>query len=233
MSPARRPSTRRPAPGVALILAALALLATAGGTRAQQVDGVALGPDGTPLPGVVVALHRVGGMGGSSVASVTTDDDGRFRFLIEVADSAVYFAAMRHDDRMYIGPAITGGGADVEGYELRADPASEAGAVAGALSGTGTGGSMGGAFGGMGAPPPSSAQGGSDAGAYWLLALLALGAAAVFLTTAPGYRRRRTRDALVELATVENRLAGDAAGEERQELEERRARLRGRLAPRT
>lgn len=217
----------------AAILALGALLGSPGVARAQQVDGVALGPDGAPLPDVTVALHRVGGTGGASVASATTDDAGRFQFVIEVRDSAVYFAAMRYGERMYIGPAIPGGGADVEGYELRAEPGSEAGVVAGALSGTGMSGMTGGASGGMGAAVAQPGGGSSDAGAYWLVAILALAAAAVFVTTAPGYRRRRTRDALIELATVENQMASGVAGEERQQLEERRARLRGRLAPRS
>lgn len=236
--PPRAARSVAPAAAAAL-LALVALLGAAGSVGAQQVNGVALGPDGSPLPEVTVALHRVGGMGGSSVASATTDAEGRFEFRIEARDSALYFAAMRYEDRMYIGPGITGGGADVEGYELRAEPAAEAGAVAGALSGTGGAGSMGGFQpGGMGAVPggmgaAGSSAGSSDAGAYWLVAILALAAAAIFLTTAPGYRRRRTRDTLVQLATVENRLADEATGPEREELEARRARLRGRLAPRT
>lgn len=236
-----RASWARAAARLALLLA-LVLAAAAGAPlygptplAAQQIDGVALGPDGQPLADVPVALHRVGGGAGAFAGSTVTGDDGRFRFLIEDPDSALYFAAMRYDGRMYIGPAVTGGTADVEGYELRADPAAEAGAVASALSGGGAPGGMTGAAGAAPGAPAGAAgrtSGSGDTGALLIVAALALAAAGIFLATAPGYRRRRTRDTLTELATVENRLASDVEATERQRLEARRASLRGRLAPR-
>jgi len=215
-------------PALVLMLCALPTAAPA-----QEVAGVALGPHGEVLPDVVVALHRIGEMGGgANVASVTTDSEGRFRFDIEVADSAMYFAAMRYADRMYIGPPALGGVERVTDYVLVAEPAAEAGAVASALSGDGGG--MGG-VGGMGAAMPRAVPGSAgtagDERALWLVALIALTAAGLFITTAPRYRRRRTRDALVEVATVENRLAEDPSDDERQELLRRRHQLRERLAP--
>lgn len=223
----------RPWAPPALVLATCVLPAVA---TAQEVAGVALGPHGEPLADVVVALHRVGEVGGGAhVASVTTDTDGRFHFDVQVPDSALYFAAMRYTDRMYIGPPAMGGVERVTDYVLAVDPAAEAGAVASALSGQigGSGGTGGTAA--MGAAMPRGAASASAAGgderALWLVALIALTAAGLFITTAPRYRRRRTRDALIEVATVENRLAGDPSDQERQELLRRRHRLRERLAP--
>lgn len=220
----------RPWAPPALVLATCVLPAAA---AAQEVAGVALGPHGEPLADVVVALHRVGDVGGGAhVGSVTTDADGRFHFDVQVPDSALYFAAMRYADRMYIGPPAMGGVERVTDYVLAVDAAAEAGAVASALSGQ-MGGSV--ATGGMGAAMPRGAAGASAAGgderALWLVALIALTAAGLFITTAPRYRRRRTRDALIEVATVENRLASDPSDQERQDLLRRRHRLRERLAP--
>jgi hypothetical protein len=219
-------SALRAAPLAAL----LALLPLAGATTAQEVRGVALDPQGQPLPGVVVALHRVGDMGaGANVASETTDEAGRFHFRVETPDSALYFAAMRYGGSMYIGPPAMAGVQRVDDYVLVADPSAEAGAVASALArepGMGAGG-MGGA--GQAARPATGGQG-TDV-ALAVVGLLALVAAGLFLTTAPRYRRRRTRDTLLEVATVENRLAEGPDPDERADLERRRDQLRRRLAP--
>jgi hypothetical protein len=212
--------------GFTPIVALLALLAPAG-AGAQEVRGVAVGPEGEPLPDMVVALHRIGDAGaGASVASVTTDEDGRFRFEVATADSALYFAAMRYGERMYIGPPAMAGVERVTGYVLAADPSAEAGAVAAALSAPPRAAS--------GAAAQSSRQGAAGQGseaALWLAALLALGAAAIFITSAPRYRRRRTRETLVELATLENQLAAGPDPEDRGDMVRRRDQLRERLAP--
>lgn len=218
---------------VALAGVAMTVLATPGPSAGQEVRGVALDPHGNPIPGVVVALHRIGDMGsGANVASVTTDEAGRFRFAVEAADSALYFAAMRYADAMYIGPPAMAGVERVEDYVLIADPSAEAGAVASALSrqpGMGIGGGM---AGGAAQPPGSgtTGQGRADL-ALIAVALLALAAASLFITTAPRYRRQRSRDTLIEIATLENRLAEDPLPEERAELERRRDQARSRLAP--
>ena len=214
-----------------LAFAVLTAASYASPAPAQQFQGVALGPDDEPLAGVSVALHRVGAGGGSTAATTITDGDGRFTFETAIQDSALYFAAIRYQDRMYIGPAIRGG-ADTEGaYEIRAVSEAEAGRVASLLSGGGR----------TAGPLPSAVTGGGrsatgDAGAIWLVAILALAAAAIFVTTAPGYRRRRGREALVELATIENQLngRGTAPGPgERDELSRRRDALRERLTRRS
>jgi hypothetical protein len=213
------------------LIPAIVALACPLAAGAQEIQGVALGPAGEPLPGVVVALHRVGDMGaGANVASVTTDAEGRFRFEIAAPDSALYFAAMRYDGLMYIGPPAMGGAQRITDYPLVADPAAEAGAVASALSGEPMGVVQG--------PPardpraaPAGGQGGGE-GALWIVGILALTAAALFMTTAPRYRRRRTRDLLIEVATLENRLAEGPPSDERRELMRRRDQIRDRLAPR-
>ena len=222
--------SQRRLPALLLALTAAALAAPAAAT-AQEIAGVAVDAAGQPLAEVPVALHRVGGGGGASVAAATTDADGRFRFTIEALDSAVYFVAMRHDGRMYIGPPARGGAERVSGYVLRAAPEAEAGAVASALSGE-AGGPL-----PPDHPPLGAAQGpgpgapGGDTGAAWLVVVLAVVVAAVFVTTAPGYRRRRRREMVMELARIENRLA--AAGPETDSAADLRRRdaLRERLAP--
>jgi hypothetical protein len=202
---------------------------------AQEVRGVAVDAEGRALPGVVVALHRVGDTGGDNVASVTTDVEGRFHFQVETRDDAIYFAAMRIDGRMYIGPPAMAGAERVSGYVLAADPDAEAGALASMMAQEGAG------TGGFGAQPGSAtrggtgtggAGGGADAGLLFA-GILALLSAGVFMVAAPRYRRRRTRDALYELATVEEALAGEPEAADRPELLRRRAELRGRLAPRS
>lgn len=191
--------------------------------RGQELSGVALGPEGEPLMDVPVILHRVGGRGGAFVATDTTTSDGRFSFAMEEADSAVYFVALRFDDRMYIGPAVQGGGEAGSGYVVRVEPGSEAGAVASALSGQAARSPT-----NRGRADPVS----SDAGAFILVGLLALAGVVAFIIAAPRYRHRRTRDALVELATVENALADRESPEDRDRLLSRRDRLRKQLAPR-
>lgn len=211
----------------------VALMAAAGHTSpvsAQQFQGVALGPEGEPLPGVSVALHRVGEGGGSTAATTTTDGEGRFTFDSAVQDSALYFAAIRYQDRMYIGPAIRGAGEATGVYEVRAVPEAEAGRVASMLAGGGR----------TAGPLPSSVTDGApsagDTGAIWIVALLALAAAGIFLATAPAYRRRRGRSEMVELATIENHLSGRGAvleSDERDDLVRRRDALRERLTRRS
>lgn len=221
---ARPPVTRTLPFSTPLWILAL-LLWGAGGAGAQELTGVALGPDGEPLTDHVVVLHRVGGGGGAFVATDTTGARGEFSFPLPAEDPALYFAALRYDGRMYIGPAAEGGGEPVAGYVLSVDPGSEAGAVASALSSQSA----------RPTPARASAQVGapasSDAGAFLLVGLLALTAAGIFIVAAPRYRRQRTRDALIELARIENALAAPDV-QERARLEADRDRHREWLAPR-
>ena len=209
---------------IAALLAAPAVGSTA---SAQEIAGVALGPDGAPLVEAPVVLHRVGMGGGAVAGRDTTGPNGEFRFPLATGDSSVYFAAVRYQDRLYVGPAAQGGGEPVTGYVLQVGPESEIGAVGAALGGAG--------------PPPARArpsqatrQTGSDTGALLLVSLLALSAAAAFIVTAPRYRRRRTREAVIEVAGIENRLDDPDQGlgaDERERLEARRDQLKEQLAP--
>lgn len=221
---ARLPYSRAPLLAATAALTALAAALAPGLAGAQELSGVALGPEGEPLTETPVVLHRVGGGGGAFVATETTTSDGRFRFVLEEADSAIYFVALRHDDRVYIGPAVQAGAGPSSGYVLRVEPGSEAGAVASALSGQAPA-----------SPAAPSARGtgagGSDAGAFVLVALLAFATVAAFLVAAPRYRHRRTRDALIELATVENALADPEPAGDLDRLLATRDRLRKQLAP--
>lgn len=220
------------AAGAALgALLVLALTTTPAPVSAQELTGIALGPEGAPLTDTPVVLHSVGGGSGAFVATDTTGADGGFRFALEPADSAIYFAAVRYEDRLYIGPAVPAGGEPVSGYVLRVEPGSEAGAVASALSGQRSGAPPVGPAGRTG--PVGAVPGSSDAGAFVLLGLLTLGGVGVFVFAAPRYRHRRTRDAVVQLATVENALADRESPDDRARLEAIRDRLRKQLAPRT
>ncbi|HSH44877.1 MAG TPA: hypothetical protein VK966_03420, partial [Longimicrobiales bacterium] len=71
--------------------------------------------------------------------------------------------------------------------------------------------------------------GGGAGAAPWLVALLALVVAGIYLATAPGYRRRRQREALMELAGIEDRLAAGSDDPDRDQR--RRQALRRQLAP--
>lgn len=85
----------------------------AGSAHAQTQQGVriaghAIDPQGQPLPGLEVLLHRVDEAGGASLGSATTDSTGAFSISAEaVADTqAVYFAAARLDGQLFIGPFV-------------------------------------------------------------------------------------------------------------------------------
>lgn len=230
--PARHERARPGAtpPGAGSVLALGFALLLPAGTAAQAIEGVALGPTGAPLDGVPVVLHRIGTTGGAMAGTDTTGSAGEFRFVLEAQDSAVYFAAVRYEGSLYIGPAIQAGADPLTEYVLQVSPEAEVGAVGSALSGGG--------MGGMPQQPaaarPSRATGGSsDVGALWLVSLLALAAAGVFVYTAPRYRERQSREALVEVAGIENRLADESqlSADERARLEERRDRLKEQLAP--
>lgn len=220
-------------PGAILVAAAILLAGQPADAVAQGLSGVALDPEGAPLVGVPVLLHRVDAAGGAMAGTDTTGPDGAFGFRLESADSALYFAALRYEGQLYVGPGTPAGSEPVTDYVLQVSPSTEVGAVGAAMTGP--------PGGGAGAPAPARparttrSGGSSDAGAIWLVALLALAAAAAFIYTAPRYRRSRTRDALMELAGIENRLAQPSSAlsaGEREELEERHARLKEQLAPR-
>jgi hypothetical protein len=93
---------------LALVLT-LVMLAPATALRAQEhaLGGRVVGPDGDPLAGQPVILHRVAAGSGATIAADTTDADGRFLLRFEAGatgDDAAYFVAARWQGELYIGP---------------------------------------------------------------------------------------------------------------------------------
>jgi hypothetical protein len=93
---------------------AVLALAIAASISAQSsigiVRGHVLGPDGKPLPGQAVVLHRVTGSNGLTVATGTSESDGSFRLRVTdvttASEDAVYFLAARYNQELYIGDAF-------------------------------------------------------------------------------------------------------------------------------
>jgi hypothetical protein len=90
------------------LLACAAGPATSQATREVRIEGRAIDPQGRPMADLEVLLHRVDAMGGSSLDATTTDSTGAFSVTADatVDTSAVYFAAARFDDQLYIGPFL-------------------------------------------------------------------------------------------------------------------------------
>ncbi|HEU5207955.1 MAG TPA: carboxypeptidase-like regulatory domain-containing protein [Longimicrobiales bacterium] len=96
----------------ARFLFAAALLLLAHPAAAQETSGAVslpgrvIGPSGETMAGQVVVLHRVSNMAGATVATDTTDAEGRF--VLESQDTAgaaaaTYFVAARYQGELYIG----------------------------------------------------------------------------------------------------------------------------------
>lgn len=90
---------------------ALLACSTASAQADLHVTGRVVGPDGTPLAGQSVVLHRVDAAGGATIADATSGDDGRFELNAPgVADSsAVFFIAARYEGELYIAPPFRAG----------------------------------------------------------------------------------------------------------------------------
>lgn len=203
----------------ALILLLLAAAsANAQATSSVTIAGHAIDPQGQPMAGLEVLLHRVDGSSGSSLGSAVTDSVGAFSITAEAAadTQAIYFAAARVDGELYIGPFVrqpTGTGAPymlvVGGEPVSLGPAMP-GAVPSAVPG---------------ALPPVSPGGGTRRQLLVLLPLIGLlGVAGWALTrgTRPPARRRT----LTRLAAIDEDLGQDGSDPE---LESERARLVERL----
>lgn len=205
------------------------LFALAGGLLAVQaaaaqgaaLQGQVVGPDG-PVAGLDVALHRVTPEGGANIDEATTDDEGRFTFTVNIsmADSAVYFAAVRMGDELYVGTPIRE--VPEAPYVIRVGP----GAASVPMGGAGP-------VNGMGGTAQPAAQDGSNTGTLAVFLVIGLGILGVVVyamrnTLGSGPDRRR--ELLVELAELEEALAGDDLDDqERTAHTQRRALLRGRL----
>lgn len=93
-----------------LIAASLPLICAAPLAAFQplRVEGRVVGPDGQPVAGQAVVLHRVTPEGGTLLAQATAGDDGRFALEAPgpVPADAVFFVASRYEGRLYIGPML-------------------------------------------------------------------------------------------------------------------------------
>jgi hypothetical protein len=67
-----------------------------------------MGPDGQPVPGQSVLLHRVTDQGGELLTQSTSGEDGRFTLRVTSSAPAtgVFFVATRFRGQLYIGPLI-------------------------------------------------------------------------------------------------------------------------------
>lgn len=99
--------------GAILLSLAAALPTQAQTTNTITINGRAINPQGGAMPGLEVLLHRVDAAGGAQLGSVTTDSTGAFSVTAETDPdtSAVYFAAARYNDELYIGPFVREGDA--------------------------------------------------------------------------------------------------------------------------
>lgn len=89
-------------------LAGAAAPAASQSTREVRIEGRAIDPQGQPVADLEILLHRVDAAGGSSLDAATTDSTGAFSVSAESAvdTSAVFFAAARYNDELYIGPFL-------------------------------------------------------------------------------------------------------------------------------
>jgi hypothetical protein len=101
-----------------LLLALFAADVAAQGSTTLR--GRAVDPQGQPVGNAEVVLHRVGSSGGARVAVDTTDADGNFSLsTAETADSsAVYFAATRQNENLYVGEFVRPPLEQASPYEL-------------------------------------------------------------------------------------------------------------------
>jgi len=94
--------------GAILLCLYATLPAGAQTTGSITITGRAISPQGGPVAGLEVLLHRVNAAGGAQLGSVTTDSTGAFSLTAQADPdtSAVYFAAARFNEELYIGPFV-------------------------------------------------------------------------------------------------------------------------------
>lgn len=182
-----------------------------------DVRGRVLGPDGKPLGGQSVVLHRVTGSSGLTVASGTSDANGAF--LLHVADpsavpDAVYFLAARYKSELYIGDAFKAPFDTSARHEVQVGVAATS---ARALT-TGTT--------APDALPQQAAPLDPTRSLVWILPALAI--AAVLVTMLAGRARMPSRRrTLIEIARLDE--ANAPAPQDAQSYNERRAALLAQL----
>ncbi len=164
----------------------------------------------TAVPNQPVTLHRVSTSGGNTLATDTTDADGRFELKLDAATNpeGVHFVATRYEGKLYIGDTFRN---DLPaGYALRVGP----GATPIELGTPNPG-----AAPATASPPKSSSAG------LAVLAVAAILFGGIFFLAA---RRRGAsgRQLLVEIADLDNRHAKSAQPRYEQDRAELLRRLR-------
>lgn len=177
-----------------LLLLAL-LLPTGLSAQNPRLRGVVTDPEGLPVAGITVSLHRVSEQGGGEeVGRDVTGEDGRFEIVIgaDHREGGVYFAATRFEGTLYMGepfrsladlpdgfdyPIIIGSGGITAGPAVQQPPA----------------------------PPPSDGRG----------LVLIIAAAALLAISLPFLRSRRkdnAREVLAEIARLDEEFAARPGG---------------------
>lgn len=199
------------------ILAFFLLLPSIAGAQGPVLRGQVADPEGLPVAGITVSLHRVNDEGGMEVGKGVSDAAGNFEIEIDPAlEGGVFFAATRFEGTLYMG----------EPFRSLTDLPAEYRVVVG----------EGGFAGGPAVQPaPNSAPDPADErrGLGVILIFAAIGIAAIGL---PIIRYRqgpyRARRILVEIAELDEDFSSQPA--ETQAIEEpdyraRRAALYSRL----
>ncbi len=222
-------TSRRMLNASVLALGAALVLTQAAAAQAGVLHGVVMGGTG-PVANLDVALHRVMPDGsGDMLDQTVTDSAGRFQFSVTLSgDSAVYFAATRIEDNLFVGPPIKGELPSGE-YVIDVGPNAQAIPMGNVASAPGAG------------QLPTGPEAGADAGGGYgygwvgLLAIVLVGAVIGIMT----WSRRphlsaleRQRSRLVRLAALEEDYAGrsdtlDAA--QRADYEAKRNAVRDEL----
>jgi hypothetical protein len=196
-------------------------LTTPGLTTTNRVHGVVIGPDGKPLSGQAVVIHRVNGSSGITVATDTSDSAGNYEMEVRdaaAAPDAVYFLAARYKGELYIGDA----------FKVPFDTASRTVQVGTAA--TSARALIAGANAEQALPPAEPPPPDPTRWLIWVLPILAIAALGVMML-AGGARMPARRRTLIEIAKLDEAHAADPAAT--QEYRERRDRLVAQLGRHT
>ncbi|MEJ2218405.1 MAG: hypothetical protein P8099_17515 [Gemmatimonadota bacterium] len=211
-----------------LALGSALVLGQGASAQSGVLHGRVMGANG-PVPDLPVALHRVNPDGsGSMLDQTVTDSTGRFQFQVTMSgDSAVYFAATRMDDNLFVGPAMKSALPAGE-YVIDVGPNAEAIPMGAAGGGNAP------VAGELASGPEAGGGGGYGYGWLGLLALVVVGAAIGVITWSRRPRlsvAEQQRSRLVRLASLEEEYADrdDLDSAERARYEEQRTGLRDEL----
>jgi hypothetical protein len=169
------------------------LFSAAASAQDLVLAGQVIGPDGQPVPGQAVLLHRVTDQGGELLTQSTTGDDGRFtlRVTSSAPASGVFFVATRFRGQIYIGPLIRPPFPEGQEYVVQVGVAG-VGDIEGLTAAT------------RSPQPPQPTRGLFP----WALLAAALGAGVWLTVEGSGPSRRRR--ALIRIAQLDERCAGAA-----------------------